>query len=247
MTTPGRPVSLASTETIGRPSHRQQPGATCWRVGSVTGRSRKRESVANHRRRGGGADHVRNREQCVRQSDVDLFRDLDCVIHLDASVDHVVDVAGPGTLEQSMAAVRVGGHILIGSKDKRAVNLPCKPIATCHARWRSACGDASRGAELLIPRYDIAGIVPGGRRGASPTSIMSRGAALPFCGGWATRYLGRWGPIRTALHRQRRGAKSLLRPHPMESSADRQKKTSVCYIKLGRFWVQPTNSHVTED
>ncbi|MBV8095873.1 MAG: zinc-binding dehydrogenase [Acetobacteraceae bacterium] len=50
-------------------------------------------------------------------------------------VDHVVEVGGPGTLAQSIEAIRVGGHIsLIGVLTGRAGEVPTSVLMAKQAR-----------------------------------------------------------------------------------------------------------------
>jgi NADPH:quinone reductase-like Zn-dependent oxidoreductase len=52
-------------------------------------------------------------------------------------VDHVIEVGGPDTLEQSMLAARVGGHVaLIGILTGTAGRLPVMTALAKHLRLR---------------------------------------------------------------------------------------------------------------
>ena len=241
------PVSLAPRRLSGRPSHRQQPGATCWRVGSVSGRYRKRKlsrtrSATGRRRRPRPElvvvcpaircrslprSRLRHPPRCQRRPCSRCCRPR-----------HAGAVDG--------GSARWRPHS-IGSKDKRAVNLPganqsqlAMRVAVRHAVTPLAVQSLNTDTILRC----IENLEPDAGITYLDYEPLRRFAVLPRR---AIRYLGS-GLIRTALHRQRRGAKSLLRPQPMESSADRQKRTSWFVTwSLAAFGVHETNSHVTED
>ena len=63
-------------------------------------------------------------------------------------VDHVIEVGGPATLEQSIAACRTGGHIaLIGVLTgfaRKCRSRPCSPTRSASAGSRSAAGRIRR-------------------------------------------------------------------------------------------------------
>lgn len=76
-------------------------------------------------------------------------------------VDHVVDIGGPGTLPQTIAAMKLGGHIgLIGVLTGRAGEVPTAMITRKQIRLQGAqCG--SRTDQLdMIAAIDATGIRP---------------------------------------------------------------------------------------
>lgn len=76
-------------------------------------------------------------------------------------VDHVVDIGGPGTLPQTIAAMKLGGHIgLIGVLTGRAGEVPTAMITRKQIRLQGAqCG--SRTDQLdMIAAIDSTGIRP---------------------------------------------------------------------------------------
>jgi len=76
-------------------------------------------------------------------------------------VDHVVDVAGPGTLEQSMAAVRVGGHVsVIGILTGVSGPLPLVPALIKQVRLQGVLVGSRRQQHDMIRAIDANGIKP---------------------------------------------------------------------------------------
>lgn len=76
-------------------------------------------------------------------------------------VDHVVDVAGPGTLEQSMAAVRVGGHVsVIGILTGVAGPLPLVPALVKQVRLQGVLVGSRRQQQDMIRAIDATHIKP---------------------------------------------------------------------------------------
>lgn len=76
-------------------------------------------------------------------------------------VDHVVDVAGPGTLEQSMAAVRVGGHVsVIGILTGLSGPLPLVPALIKQVRLQGVLVGSRRQQQDMVRAIDANGIKP---------------------------------------------------------------------------------------
>lgn len=76
-------------------------------------------------------------------------------------VDHVVDVGGPSTLEQSMAAVRVGGHIsVIGILSGVAGQLPLVPALVKQARLQGVLVGSRRQQQDMIRAIDANKLKP---------------------------------------------------------------------------------------
>ena len=84
-------------------------------------------------------------------------------------VDHVIEVGGPGTLPQSMAAVAIGGHIaLSGVLTGRAGE-----IATDSIDPRLTCADAY----LSLTRFERSGVELGGKAAFAVTPRRRSSAA----------------------------------------------------------------------
>jgi NADPH:quinone reductase-like Zn-dependent oxidoreductase len=76
-----------------------------------------------------GADHV------INYREVPNWGDKVLEITSGRGVDHVVEIGGPGTLPQSIRAVRVGGHIaLIGVLTGREGTIPTSELMRKQAR-----------------------------------------------------------------------------------------------------------------
>ncbi len=76
-------------------------------------------------------------------------------------VDHVVDVAGPSSIEQSMAAVRVGGHIsLIGILTGVAGPVPFVPALVKQVRLQGVLVGSRRQQIDMIRAIETTGIRP---------------------------------------------------------------------------------------
>lgn len=76
-------------------------------------------------------------------------------------VDHVLDVAGPGTLEQSMAAVRVAGHIsVIGILTGVAGPLPLVPALIRQIRLQGVLVGSRRHQIEMVRAIDACGLKP---------------------------------------------------------------------------------------
>lgn len=76
-------------------------------------------------------------------------------------VDHVVEVGGPGTLAQSIEAVRVGGHIsLIGVLTGAAGEVPTAALMAKQARLQGLIVGSRREQQEFIRALDSSGIRP---------------------------------------------------------------------------------------
>ena len=76
-------------------------------------------------------------------------------------VDHVIEVGGPGTLAQSITAVRVGGHIsLIGVLTGLAGELPTAALMTKQARLQGLIVGSRRHQMDLVRAIDVTGLRP---------------------------------------------------------------------------------------
>jgi len=76
-------------------------------------------------------------------------------------VDHVVEVGGPGTLAQSIAAVRVGGHIsLIGVLTGSAGEVPTAALMAKQARLQGLIVGSRREQQDFVRALDAGGIRP---------------------------------------------------------------------------------------
>lgn len=76
-------------------------------------------------------------------------------------VDHVVEVGGPGTLAQSIEAVRVGGHIaLIGVLTGGAGEVPTAALMAKQARLQGLIVGSRREQQDFIRALEATGIKP---------------------------------------------------------------------------------------
>jgi NADPH:quinone reductase-like Zn-dependent oxidoreductase len=76
-------------------------------------------------------------------------------------VDHVVEVGGPGTLAQSIEAVRVGGHIsLIGVLTGGAGQVPTAALMAKQARLQGLIVGSRREQQDFVRALDSSGIRP---------------------------------------------------------------------------------------
>lgn len=76
-------------------------------------------------------------------------------------VDHVVEVGGPSTLAQSIAAVRVGGHIsLIGVLTGSAGEVPTAALMAKQARLQGLIVGSRREQQDFVRALDASGIRP---------------------------------------------------------------------------------------
>ena len=76
-------------------------------------------------------------------------------------VDHVIEVGGPGTLPQSIAAVRVGGHIaLIGVLTGRGGAVPTAALMAKQARLQGLIVGSRREQADMVRAIDATGFKP---------------------------------------------------------------------------------------
>jgi NADPH:quinone reductase-like Zn-dependent oxidoreductase len=76
-------------------------------------------------------------------------------------VDHVVEVGGPGTLAQSIEAVRVGGHIsLIGVLTGASGEVPTAALMARQARLQGLIVGSRREQQDFVRALDSSGIKP---------------------------------------------------------------------------------------
>ena len=76
-------------------------------------------------------------------------------------VDHVIEVGGPGTLAQSIAAVRVGGHIsLIGVLTGRSGEIPTAALMAKQARLQGIIVGSRAQQMDMVRALDATGLRP---------------------------------------------------------------------------------------
>ena len=76
-------------------------------------------------------------------------------------VDHVVEVGGPGTLAQSIAAVRIGGHIsLIGTLTGRSGEIPTAALMVKQATLKGLIVGSRRQQSEMVRALDATGLRP---------------------------------------------------------------------------------------
>ncbi|MBB3911515.1 zinc-dependent alcohol dehydrogenase family protein [Sphingomonas desiccabilis] len=76
-------------------------------------------------------------------------------------VDHVVEVGGPGTLAQSIEAVRVGGHIsLIGVLTGRGGEVPTAALMAKQARLQGLIVGSRADQQAFVTALEATGIRP---------------------------------------------------------------------------------------
>ncbi len=76
-------------------------------------------------------------------------------------VDHVVEVGGPATLAQSIAAVRIGGHIsLIGVLTGRGGDVPTAALMAKQARLQGLIVGSRADQQAFVRALDATGIRP---------------------------------------------------------------------------------------
>lgn len=76
-------------------------------------------------------------------------------------VDHVVEVGGPGTLSQSIEAVRIGGHIsLIGVLTGRGGEVPTAKLMAKQARLQGLIVGSRNQQQEMIRAVEANGMVP---------------------------------------------------------------------------------------
>ncbi len=102
-----------------------------------------------------GADHTINykRDESWGQTVLDLTDGR--------GVDHVIEVGGPGTLPQSIAACRIGGHIaLIGVLTGRAGEVPTAALMAKHQRLQGLIVGSRRHQTDMVRAIDAIGLKP---------------------------------------------------------------------------------------
>lgn len=76
-------------------------------------------------------------------------------------VDHVIEVGGPGTLPQSIEAVRIGGHIsLIGVLTGRGGEIPTAALMAKQARLQGIIVGSRTHQQEMIAAIDAGGLRP---------------------------------------------------------------------------------------
>lgn len=76
-------------------------------------------------------------------------------------VDHVIEVGGPGTLPQSIEAVRIGGHIsLIGVLTGRAGEIPTARLMAKQARLQGLIVGSRRQQQEMVAAINANGMRP---------------------------------------------------------------------------------------
>jgi NADPH:quinone reductase-like Zn-dependent oxidoreductase len=76
-------------------------------------------------------------------------------------VDHVIEVGGPGTLPQSIAATRIGGHIaLIGVLTGRSGEIPTALMMAKQVRLQGLIVGTRRHQTDFVRGLDAAGFRP---------------------------------------------------------------------------------------
>ncbi len=76
-------------------------------------------------------------------------------------VDHVIEVGGPGTLAQSIAAVRIGGHIaLIGVLTGRSGEVPTGALMARQARLQGIIVGSRRQQIDMVRALEVTGLKP---------------------------------------------------------------------------------------
>jgi len=76
-------------------------------------------------------------------------------------VDHVIEVGGPGTLPQSIVAVRIGGHIaLIGVLTGRGGEVPTAALMAKQARLQGLIVGSRREQADMVRAIDANGLRP---------------------------------------------------------------------------------------
>jgi NADPH:quinone reductase-like Zn-dependent oxidoreductase len=76
-------------------------------------------------------------------------------------VDHVIEIGGPGTLPQSIAAVRIGGHVsLIGTLTGRSGEVPTAALMVKQARLQGLIVGNRRQQQDMVRAIDATGMRP---------------------------------------------------------------------------------------
>ena len=76
-------------------------------------------------------------------------------------VDHVVETGGPGTLGQSIEAVRIGGRIgLIGTLTRQSGDLPLRTLMVKNARLQGILVGSRRQQQDMVRGIEATGLRP---------------------------------------------------------------------------------------
>jgi NADPH:quinone reductase-like Zn-dependent oxidoreductase len=76
-------------------------------------------------------------------------------------VDHVIEIGGPGTLPQSIAAVRIGGHVaMIGTLTGRSGEVPTAALMVKQARLQGLIVGNRRQQQDMVRAIDATGMRP---------------------------------------------------------------------------------------
>jgi len=76
-------------------------------------------------------------------------------------VDHVIEVGGPATLDQSITAARVGGHIaIIGSLGQATGPITVTPILRKHLRLTGLLVGSRRHQQDMVRALEVTGVRP---------------------------------------------------------------------------------------
>jgi NADPH:quinone reductase-like Zn-dependent oxidoreductase len=76
-------------------------------------------------------------------------------------VDHIIEVGGPGTLPQSIAAIRIGGHIsLIGVLTGRGGEIPTAALMAKQARLQGLIVGSRRHQMEFVRGLEVTGLRP---------------------------------------------------------------------------------------
>jgi NADPH:quinone reductase-like Zn-dependent oxidoreductase len=76
-------------------------------------------------------------------------------------VDHVIEVGGPGTLPESIDAIRIGGHIsLIGVLTGRAGDIPTAKLMAKQARLQGLIVGSRTHQQEMIHAIEVNGMHP---------------------------------------------------------------------------------------
>jgi NADPH:quinone reductase-like Zn-dependent oxidoreductase len=76
-------------------------------------------------------------------------------------VDHVVETGGPGTLSQSIEAVRIGGRIgLIGTLTRQSGDLPLRVLMLKNARLQGILVGSRRQQQDMVRGIEAGGLKP---------------------------------------------------------------------------------------
>lgn len=107
-------------------------------------------------------------------------------------VDHIVEVGGPETLVQSLAAIRVGGHIaLIGNLTGQAGNLPIFGLVARQARLQGLIVSSRRAQQAYVTALEQTGIHPVIDR-SFPLAELAEAFRLQQAGGHFGKIVVEW-------------------------------------------------------